>query len=249
MPNETMYDSVNTLALPLDSRLILAYIDGRYNNYSAVRQRFPAAVVVKTTTLANGSTSAVVYDCERGDGNASQAADWAARKLALHERPTIYCSRIGEPNYGWPWVQHELLVRNIPLSSVDFGIADYTGVPHLVPLSSFTQYANPPGSGGDFDISLTNGIWPLEDNVATPTRVAIRPTSTGKGYWVFAADGGVFAYGDAKYLGSLPGNGIKPVAGIVDGAPTPTDGGYWLLGADGGVFAFGNAPFLGAPNS
>lgn len=251
MPNQTMYDSVNTLALPAYATLILAYIDGNYNNYNAVVAKYPNAVVVPTTTQVNGSTLAVVYDCERGDGNASQSADWAVKKLALGQRPTIYCSRIGEPNYGWPWVQHELLIRNIPLSSVDFGIADYTNVPHLVPLSSFTQYANPPGSGGDYDISLTNGIWPQEDHAmpTRPTRVTIKGTSTGKGYWIFAADGGVFAYGDARFKGSLPGNGIKPVQGITGADVTPTDNGYWLLGGDGGVFTFGDAPFLGAPNT
>lgn len=251
MPNETMYDSVNTLALPPSATLILAYLDGKYKNLDAVKARFPNARVVATTTTAAGSLWATVYDCERGDGNAQQAAAWARYKVILRQRPTIYCSRIGEPGYGWPWVVQELNAQGVSLNDVDFGIADYTNVPHLVPGSAFTQYANPPGSGGDYDISLTNGVWPQEDpNMATnPPRCAIRPTPTGKGYWIFAADGGVFSYGDAQFKGSLPGVGIKPAQPIVDAYPTPTGAGYWMLGADGGVFTFGDAPFLGAANS
>jgi hypothetical protein len=31
------------------------------------------------------------------------------------------------------------------------------------------------------------------------------PTSTGKSYWMIGSDGGVFAFGDAGFVGSLPG--------------------------------------------
>jgi Cu/Zn superoxide dismutase len=68
--------------------------------------------------------------------------------------------------------------------------------------------------------------------------------SSGAGYWLAAADGGVFAFGDAPYAGGL---GAAPLnAPIVAIAPTPTGLGYWLVAADGGVFAFGDAPFLGS---
>jgi hypothetical protein len=38
---------------------------------------------------------------------------------------------------------------------------------------------------------------------------------SGNGYWIVAADGGVFSYGDAPFYGSLGGTGITDVAGIV----------------------------------
>jgi hypothetical protein len=59
-----------------------------------------------------------------------------------------------------------------------------------------------------------------------------------------AADGGIFAFGDARFFGSLSNTTLnKAVASI---APTPNGGGYWLAAADGGVFAFGNASFRGS---
>lgn len=72
---------------------------------------------------------------------------------------------------------------------------------------------------------------------------AIVFTPSGKGYWIAAEDGGVFAFGDAEFHGGMVG---RPLAWpIVDLAPTPTGKGYLLLGADGGVFAFGDAPYKG----
>ncbi|MGH9021669.1 MAG: matrixin family metalloprotease, partial [Acidimicrobiia bacterium] len=77
--------------------------------------------------------------------------------------------------------------------------------------------------------------------------VSMSPTSSGKGYWFVASDGGVFAYGDAGFFGSAGGMVLnKPVVGM---APTPTGEGYFLVASDGGVFAFGDAQFSGSLGS
>ena len=69
-------------------------------------------------------------------------------------------------------------------------------------------------------------------------------TPDGRGYWEVAADGGVFAFGDAPFLGSMGGRALdRPVVAM---AATPGGRGYWEVAADGGVFAFGDAPFLGS---
>ena len=69
-------------------------------------------------------------------------------------------------------------------------------------------------------------------------------TPDGKGYWLVAADGGVFAYGDAVFAGSL--GALRLTGPVVAMAPTPDGKGYWLVALDGGVFAFGDAAFYGS---
>ncbi|HEV3280048.1 MAG TPA: hypothetical protein VG032_00445, partial [Acidimicrobiales bacterium] len=56
----------------------------------------------------------------------------------------------------------------------------------------------------------------------------------------------VFSFGDATYLGSVPGQGIVGQARVVGVAPTPDGAGYWLVDQAGGVYAYGDAGFLGA---
>ena len=73
--------------------------------------------------------------------------------------------------------------------------------------------------------------------------MAVAATADRGGYWMVAADGGVFTFGDATYHGSMGGHHLnKPIVGF---APAPGDRGYWEVAADGGIFAF-NAPFLGS---
>jgi hypothetical protein len=67
---------------------------------------------------------------------------------------------------------------------------------------------------------------------------------SGLGYWEGASDGGVFAFGDAGFYGSMGGVSLtKPVVGV---AATPDGRGYWEVASDGGLFAFGNAGFYGS---
>ncbi len=79
--------------------------------------------------------------------------------------------------------------------------------------------------------------------VAAPV-VGITATPDGAGYWMVGADGGVFAFGDARFFGSMASTPIAaPITGI---ASAPDGGGYLLVGSDGGVFAFGTARFIGS---
>ena len=81
---------------------------------------------------------------------------------------------------------------------------------------------------------MTKLTRPIVDSIATPT---------GHGYYMVAGDGGVFAFGDAKFRGSMGATRLnEPVVGIES---TADNTGYWLVAADGGVFSF-NAPFHGS---
>ncbi|MFC6082656.1 C40 family peptidase [Sphaerisporangium aureirubrum] len=89
-----------------------------------------------------------------------------------------------------------------------------------------------PGPGSPAASAEANGCLP-------PEIVGTATTPRGEGYWLAGADGEVFAYGDAKYFGSMEGRPLKqPVVGIV---PTASGDGYWLAAADGAIFAFGDA--------
>jgi hypothetical protein len=75
------------------------------------------------------------------------------------------------------------------------------------------------------------------------------------GYWLDAADGGVFSFGDSQFYGSIPGLGFYPAdsglphslnAPVVGMVPSNDDAGYFMVASDGGVFAFGDAHFAGS---
>jgi hypothetical protein len=69
----------------------------------------------------------------------------------------------------------------------------------------------------------------------------------GQGYWMVASDGGVFSFGDARFVGSAGSQSLnKPIVAMT---PTPSGLGYWMVSSDGGLFAFGDAPFVGSAGS
>jgi len=72
--------------------------------------------------------------------------------------------------------------------------------------------------------------------------VAMANTPDGKGYWLVAADGGVFTFGDAKFHGS---GGSKFFGVVIDMAPGANGRGYWLLNSVGQVFTLGQVPYYG----
>ena len=72
----------------------------------------------------------------------------------------------------------------------------------------------------------------------------VAATPDGHGYWLVAADGGIFTFGDAGFYGSLGDTVLnQPIVGM---AATPDGHGYWLVAADGGIFTFGDAGFYGS---
>jgi hypothetical protein len=76
--------------------------------------------------------------------------------------------------------------------------------------------------------------------LASPPALS-RPST---GYWLAAADGGIFTYGDAEFHGSA---GDLPLVQPVVGMAAPANGaGYWLVARDGGIFSFGTVGFLGS---
>jgi hypothetical protein len=82
---------------------------------------------------------------------------------------------------------------------------------------------------------------PARESLGSAPITGITATPDGNGYWLAAADGGVFAFGDAQFHGSMGGQSLNdPVTGIA----AASAGGYWLTAADG-VFSFGTATYDG----
>ena len=81
---------------------------------------------------------------------------------------------------------------------------------------------------------------------ASPSSVIVGAAATkgGLGAVLAAADGSVYATGNAQLFGSMAGKQLfAPIVGI---ALTPDNQGYWLVGSDGSVFAFGDAHLYGS---
>lgn len=92
---------------------------------------------------------------------------------------------------------------------------------------------------------LAPGADPAAAGNAVDRAVVVRSFSApGPGYRLVSRDGGVFAFGGAKFLGSA--GALRLAQPVVGTASTPDGNGYWLVASDGGVFSFGNAAFHGS---
>lgn len=208
-----MFDSVTPQAIPPNPQIVAAYIDGRYANYTQARALFPAATLLSITVF--GNLRANVVDVEYGDATPATAA--AGVKAGLY--PTVYCNLS----------TISAVVAAMDGTPFQWWAAHPTGTPHLVPGSIATQYAWPGyGSPGNYDISLTNGVYPYEPIPPpnpTPAPIPIPPPpppvppptpyplqgdemicrdpKTG-GYWAVRPSGNVYAYYGAPYIGPAP---------------------------------------------
>ena len=99
----------------------------------------------------------------------------------------------------------------------------------------------PVGAAPDAGSLLDLGVRPAQ------AVLGIAASSTGAGYWMVAGDGGIFAFGDAPFFGSMGGQRLnRPMVGM---AATATGQGYWMFAGDGGIFAYGDARFFGSTAS
>jgi subtilase family serine protease len=127
--------------------------------------------------------------------------------------------------------------QNLAAATVLFGSTPA----HVVSAASTQLVVDVPAGAGSVVVSAST----------VGTGAATAPFSFGRGpaprsgYWMIGNDGGVFAFGDAGFVGSLPGLGVH-VNNIVGAVPTADGRGYWMIGRDGGVFAFGDAGYVGS---
>ncbi len=154
----------------------------------------------------------------------------------------------------------------IKLFVLNQGIASYKNAPLVTDVDGNSQLdiiiAGTKGDGVTglvqrYEIVASEGSvagsnnWPMfrrtPQGTGSWTSVPVTDAPTGekgKGYWLFASDGGVFPFGSAKGYGST-GN-IRLNKPMVRGVSTPSGQGYWLVASDGGVFPFGDARGYGS---
>jgi hypothetical protein len=131
---------------------------------------------------------------------------------------------------------------------VTVGEADTQGTPHdhgqrgrsIVgrPFDPGYLTIDPEGHLGAF---AGAGVYSTPRLSGEPADLAIRPD--GDGYWIITRAGGVFAYGNARHVGSPLQSGRT--SGALKIQPTPSGGGYWVLAGNGDVLAYGDAAALG----
>ena len=139
-----MYDSVTPSAIP-GGKAVATYADGPYAASQSEVAGRPSVIWIDT----NGSDpkGANALDVEPGDATPQMAATWAAQRLDAHPRgiAVIYTMRSD-------WAATQAAISGLPSwqqHQVRYWIADPTGVPHLVPGSSATQWY----WGTNYDIS------------------------------------------------------------------------------------------------
>lgn len=129
-----IYDSVTPTSVPW-GKSVAAYANGHYRaSVSDVAHHGNVLWI----DINGSNPDAMVLDVEPGDATPAGAAHWVQARLNRHRNSIaiVYTFRV-----AWPSVKHH--VRGLPSwmrSRVHYWIADPTGVPHVIPGSSATQW-------------------------------------------------------------------------------------------------------------
>ncbi len=105
----------------------------------------------------------------------------------------------------------------------------------LVPLDSVVDVTAPVPD-------TTTATAPVNPTTTTTPAPPVQTRAARSGYWMVGADGRVFPFGDARWLGDAP---LAPGVEAVDLEPTPSGNGYWIVDFAGHVFGYGDARWLG----
>ena len=157
----------------------------------------------------------------------------------------VLSAAAGDPVYTW-----SVTAGSLPAGlGLDSSTGVISGVPTTPGTTRFTVgVTDSVGVTATASLSLTvaaaastAGAGPAQ---LSPPVVGMAATPDGRGYWLADAGGGVQAFGDATYFGSMAGHALNsPINHIV---AAPDGAGYWLVAADGGTFSFGDAHFFGS---
>jgi hypothetical protein len=213
--------------------------------------------------------AAGVLSCNYVAGAAEVAAPVAHSTISSY---TAIVASVGGPVPPLAWSPFPLAPHGYWLVAADGGIFSFGSAPffgstgnlHLQrpvvgisPTSDRRGYLMVASDGGMFAFGAARfegslpalGIRPVGSGGAHALDApvdAMVPSPDGRGYLLVAADGGVFAFGDASFHGSCPqiGGCSGRVVAVV---PDAGERGYWIVTSTGSVYRFGNAPAFGGP--
>ena len=202
-----------------------------------------AADTANSVMVVNGTSTVATTEYSASSGGYSTGAQFPAVPDA---GDSVCVASACNPNHNWS--------VSIPVSSIQAaypqigtlssivvtqrnGLGDYGGRVQQMVLS---------GSGGSVTVT-GNGFAAAVNLMSNWFTIGDQPSGGVGGYWINAADGGVFSFGNAQFYGSTGGTHLnQPVVAI---ASTHDAAGYWEVASDGGVFSFGDAPFHGSTGS
>jgi len=248
--------SCTSPAAPVGDDTITAAYSGD-SNYTGSSGTATLTVVVAPPSPPSGSTSSAgatstspngTATAKSGNVSASASGEGSLTVAAYSGNPTTGAVADGTGSFYDVQVAQGSSLTSLTVTICDPGSGQsldwWNG-------SSWVPFSDQSTASGCLLATVTATTSPtLSQLTGTPVAVSSAPatssatTSSPAGYWLAAADGGVFTFGDAHFYGSM--GGTKLNAPIVGMASTPDGNGYWLAAADGGVFTFGDAHFYGS---
>jgi hypothetical protein len=146
---------------------------------------------------------------------------------------------------GGPPIIAGSLIWTISQNGTLYGLSPANGAAvRQFPLGALANHFSTPSVGDGLLLAASSNIVHAFGPPRPAHVIGMAATADGGGYWLAAVDGGIFAFGDASFHGSMGGQHLnQPVVGL---SATSDGGGYWLVASDGGIFAFGDAGYFGS---
>lgn len=121
----TMYDAVNVTAIPTNAQAVAGYVNGRWQTFPQLEQRWPAAHRLSIAVTAEADADCL--DIESHDATNAQAAEWFRRQKARGlEKPKFYTSLSNVKK-----LVGVLTAAGISRNEYGLWSAHYTHKPHL----------------------------------------------------------------------------------------------------------------------
>jgi hypothetical protein len=159
----TVYDAIEVSNYPAGGDGYLGYINGAWPTYEGIKARGKPTKSISVYGTDALALSANIADCEAGDYNPAEAAQWAQLKIAGNlGRPTIYSSTSVYNDLANALAAHRLQFG----INVDWLEAHYDNIPTIstLPGAIGKQYQ----STLTFDISVVYFDWLILQSANRP---------------------------------------------------------------------------------